>query len=93
MTDTDHALLLSMWRTLVPYIVGYAGALAAKHGLDIDDASLESLLTLAFGTVYYTASRWLEQHAGKRWGWLLGYPKGPEYARGKHRAAATDGDA
>lgn len=90
MSDTQRALLLSLWRTAVPYVVGYVAAFGAQHGFDIDRGSVESLLTLAFGTVYYTASRYLEQHHSSRWGWLLGYPKSPEYAQGRHRKPAED---
>lgn len=95
MTDTRHTLLLSLWRTFVPYLVGFGIAIAARYGFDIDEASLTSLLTLVAGTLYYAAARWLEQNRSARWGWLIGYTKSPVYARGRHRSVepTATGDA
>lgn len=89
MNDSDRTLILSLWRTFVPYLVGYIGAQLAEYGLDIDDASLTALLTLMLGTAYYALSRWLEQNHSNAWGWLLGYTKQPEYSRGRHRSPNT----
>lgn len=86
MNDSDRTLILSLWRTFVPYLVGYIGAQMAEYGLDIDEASLTALLTLMLGTAYYALGRWLEQNHSNAWGWLLGYTKQPEYARGRHRS-------
>lgn len=90
MSDTRYTLLLSLWRTFIPYLVGYLGAQAARYGLDIDEASVESFLVLSFGTVYYAAGRWMEQNADKRWGWFLGYAKQPLYLRGRHRKLVAE---
>jgi hypothetical protein len=84
-SEQQYTMLLSLWRTFIPYLVGFFGAQTAKYGLDIDEASLESFLVLSFGTVYYAVSRFMEQHVSKRWGWLLGYAKQPLYLRGRHR--------
>lgn len=85
MSDTQYTLLLSLWRTFVPYLVGFICTGAAKWGLDLNDDAVESFLVLVFGTVYYAGSRWLEQNKGKRWGWLLGCARQPLYLRGRHR--------
>lgn len=84
-SDTQYTLLLSLWRTFIPYLVGLVCAVAARWGLDLNEDSVESFLVLAFGTVYYAGSRWLEQNKGRRWGWLLGSTKQPLYLRGRHR--------
>lgn len=83
MSDARYTLLLSLWRTFIPYLVGLICAAAARWGLDLNENSVESALVLVFGTVYYAGSRWLEQNKGKRWGWLLGYAKQPLYRRGR----------
>lgn len=85
MSDTRYTLLLSLWRTFIPYMVGFLGAQLARYGWDIDEASLEAFLVLSFGTTYYGTGRFLEQHHGKRWGWMLGSPRQPLYVRGRHR--------
>lgn len=85
MSDARYTLLLSLWRTFIPYLVGLICAAGARWGLHLNENSVESVLVLVFGTVYYAASRWLEQNKGKRWGWLLGYAKQPLYRRGRHR--------
>ena len=95
MSDTRYTMLLSVWRTFVPYLVGYAAAVTARWGFDLNEDAVESFLVLSFGTVYYAIGRFLEQHVGKRWGWLLGYAKAPLYLRGRHRkpvASATPGE-
>jgi hypothetical protein len=76
-------MLLSLWRTFVPYLVGFGVARAAAYGLDIDAATLEALLVLAFGAAYHAMGRLLEQHAGRRWGWLLGFARQPVYPRNR----------
>lgn len=85
MSDARYTLLLSLWRTFVPYLVGFVCTMAAKWGLDLNEDAVEAFLVLVFGTAYYAAARWLEQNKGKRWGWLLGYAKRPLYLRGRHR--------
>lgn len=92
MSDARYTLLLSLWRTFIPYLVGLICAAAARWGLHLNEDSVEAVLVLLFGTAYYAGSRWLEQNKGKRWGWLLGYAKQPFYRRGRHRrpVALTD---
>lgn len=95
MSDARYTLLLSLWRTFIPLLVGVLTAQGARYGLDLDEDMITDALVLSFGTVYYAAARFLEQHHGKRWGWLLGYPKAPRYRRGLRRrpvASATPGE-
>jgi hypothetical protein len=82
-----YDLALSLWRTCVPYIVAFLGVQAARLGVHIDNATVTSALTTGFGTAYYAAFRYLEAHAGTRWGWFLGAAKSPSY----HPAAAAAG--
>ncbi len=84
-TDYDTAVtgvLTSIVRTAVPYLVGLLVTLAAKAGLDLDDATLQSigaLLTVVIGTAYYAVVRELETRFSPAWGWLLGRAKAPAY--------------
>jgi hypothetical protein len=69
---------MSVWRTLVPYVLALLAVEAAKVGLHVDVEGLQAPLMLAGGTVYYAVVRWAE----KRWpalGWMLGAPRAPEY--------------
>jgi hypothetical protein len=79
---TPYDWAASLWRTVVPYIVGYLAVQLARLGIDLDDASLTAALATGFGTVYYALFRRLEQVAGTGWGWLLGLARPPEYPRG-----------
>ncbi|GAA2456866.1 hypothetical protein [Streptomyces macrosporus] len=76
---TVYDFLASLWRTLVPYLVGVVGVQLARLGIELDDASLTAALTAGFGTVYYALFRALEQHAGRGWGWFLGLARPPHY--------------
>lgn len=79
---TVYDWLASLWRTVVPYIVGFLAVQLARLGIDLDDASVTAALATGFGTVYYALFRRLEQVAGSGWGWLLGLARPPEYPRG-----------
>lgn len=76
---TLYDWLASLWRTLVPYLVGFAGVQVARLGITLNDATLTAALTGAFGTVYYAVFRLLEQKAGRGWGWFLGLARPPHY--------------
>lgn len=69
----------SLWRTLVPYVVGFVGVQLARLGITLDDATLTAALVGGFGTVYYALFRLLEQKAGRGWGWFLGLARPPHY--------------
>lgn len=78
-------------RTIVPMIVGWLVALAASFEITLDDgtvASLNGLLTVLFGALYYLIVRFAE----RRWpgiGWLLGSPKQPTYVNSKTIKGST----
>lgn len=76
---TLYDWLASLWRTLVPYVVGFAAVQLARLGITLDDPTLTAGLAGAFGTVYYALFRLLEQKAGRGWGWFLGLARPPHY--------------
>ncbi|MFG3050310.1 hypothetical protein ACGFZP_05050 [Kitasatospora sp. NPDC048239] len=75
-----YDFLVSVWRTVVPTLVGLVGAQATRLGFHVEDAQLTAWLTVAFSTVYYAAFRRLEQ-LRPGWGWFLGIARPPAYAR------------
>jgi hypothetical protein len=76
---TLYAYLASLWRTVVPLLVGTVAAWLAHAGLHVDSAMATAWLTAAFGSVYYAAFRLAELHLGKGWGWFLGLARPPAY--------------
>lgn len=74
-----YQLALSLWRTCVPYIVAFLVVQAARVGLHLDNATVTSALTTAFGTVYYALFRYLEHRFGSKWGLFLGAARPPSY--------------
>lgn len=75
MTIRDY--LVSLIRTIVPVIVGWLLAQAAKAGLDLS-AVAEPLVDALFIGGYYALVRWAET----RWPWvgvLLGWKASPVY--------------
>lgn len=89
---TVYDWLASLWRTLVPYVVGFAGVQLARLGIDLDDASLTAALVGGFGTVYYALFRLAEQHLSPSFGWFLGLGRPPVYPKptsGKHAGPAS----
>lgn len=73
--------LASLWRTVVPLIVGTLVAWLAHAGLHVDSAAATAWLSTAFSGVYYAVFRLAEQHLGKGFGWFLGLAKPPAYAK------------
>ncbi|MEU1816040.1 hypothetical protein ABZ543_12715 [Streptomyces roseifaciens] len=71
--------LTSLWRTVVPTIAGWVALWLAKIYVDIDVDHFEAFLATAFVAVYYGLFRYLEMHLDKRWGWLLGFARPPQY--------------
>jgi hypothetical protein len=69
----------SLIRTVVPIVVGFAITQAARLGVELDEATVASFVTMVVSSVYYAAARWLEQHASPQWGLLLGSRKQPSY--------------
>ncbi|HEX5565416.1 MAG TPA: hypothetical protein VFY14_00475 [Streptomyces sp.] len=76
---TVYDFLASLWRTFVPYVVGFVGVQLARLGITLDDASLTAALVGGFGAGYYALFRALEQKAGRGWGWFLGLARPPRY--------------
>ncbi len=83
--ETFHAQVVSIIRTFVPVLVGQILTwLASYQILDTDgqiSAALITILTLIFTTGYYAIARLLETFVSKKFGWLLGYAKAPEYGK------------
>ena len=69
----------SIIRTIVPYLVALIGPWVLRN-LGVDEAHLSAGLTILVGALLYVAARLLEQVA-PRFGWLLGWPAQPTYAR------------
>lgn len=87
---TVYDTLASLWRTVVPVLVGTLVAWLAHAGLNIDSAAATAWLTGAFGSVYYTLFRLLEAHVSPAWGWLLGLARPPQYpSAAKHATRAA----
>lgn len=88
-------LLISLLRTVVPFIVAWAITQAARIGLDLSASSvpLEQLVTLLVAAVYYYAVRWLETHRSSKWGRLLGAAKRPLYDLGRQVIDQQSGPA
>lgn len=80
-------LFASLMRTLTPIAAGLVLGLAARFGLDVDDAAVATQVTAALTAAYYVAFRALEEGAD-RIGWrplqllagiMLGWAKPPQY--------------
>lgn len=83
-------LFTSLMRTVVPIVAGLLLGLAARVGLDLDDATATAYVTAGLTAGYYALWRTLEELAG-RIGWeplrtlaglLLGWAKPPQYEQG-----------
>jgi hypothetical protein len=77
---TMYDYLASLWRTVVPLIVGTLVAWLAHAGIGVDSAAATAWLGTAFSAVYYAAFRLAEAHLGGAWGWFLGLARPPHYA-------------
>ncbi|MBM9510002.1 hypothetical protein [Actinacidiphila acididurans] len=76
---TLYDTLASLWRTVVPLIVGTVVALLSHAGIGVDSSALTLWLGTAFSAGYYTLFRILEAHVSPAWGWLLGLARPPAY--------------
>lgn len=72
-----NALVKSLARTVVPFVVGAVITLALKAGVDLHGYAPE--LTVAVGAVYYALVRVAEQYVSEHFGWLLGVAAKPVY--------------
>lgn len=75
-----HNMVVSLWRTAVPYVTSFVVVQAARLGIDLDSATVVGVLTVAGGLAYQAVGRWLEERVSPKWGWLLGWPEAPKYA-------------
>ena len=78
---TLYDYLASLWRTVVPLLVGTLAAWLAHAGLHVDSAAATAWLTAAFTGVYYALFRLAEAHLGSAWGWFLGLARPPAYTK------------
>jgi hypothetical protein len=84
-------LLPSLIRTVVPWIVAFAGPALLQWG-GVSEAQLTTGATVVVGAVYYALVRVLEQYVPQL-GWLLGYAAAPSYANAKTIPGEVVGDA
>jgi hypothetical protein len=73
-------ILLSALRTFVPWLMGFILPWATAN-LGWTDHDVELVVNLVVGGVYYLASRLLERYVSPNFGWLLGAPLQPVYAK------------
>lgn len=76
---TVYDVLVSLWRTAVPVIVGWVVALLARVYIDVDEQTLAQALVGAFTVLYYGLFRLLEAKVSPAFGWFLGLAKPPTY--------------
>ncbi|MEU9050215.1 hypothetical protein AB0D37_07380 [Streptomyces sp. NPDC048384] len=76
---TVYDVLVSLWRTAVPVIVGTLAALLAHIYIDVDEQALTQVLVGAFSLVYYGLFRVLEAKVSPSFGWFLGLARPPAY--------------
>jgi hypothetical protein len=76
---TVYDTIASLWRTVVPLLVGTLAAWLAHAGIGVDSAAATTWLATAFTAAYYALFRVLEAHASPAWGWLLGLARPPHY--------------
>jgi hypothetical protein len=69
-------LQASFVRTLTPVLAGGLTAVGVKHGTDVSPQLLSGLIT-----GWYTIGRLGEHTVNRRFGWMLGYAKKPEYRK------------
>lgn len=80
-------MLVSIARTVVPMVAGLILALAARIGLDLDQAEVTAAVATVLSAAYYTGLRGLEEWAGRTQrprlrrvaGVLLGWARPPQY--------------
>ncbi|MFF8283384.1 hypothetical protein ACF06W_11750 [Streptomyces albus] len=76
---TFYDWTVSLWRTVVPILVGWVAALLVHINVDINEEAFTSGLTAAFSAVYYGLFRLLETRVSPAFGWFLGLARPPAY--------------
>ncbi|MFE0640162.1 hypothetical protein [Streptomyces sp. NPDC058877] len=74
-----YAYLLSVARTVAPVVAGWLITQALRLGVEIESSVVESLVTSGFAVGYYALFRFAELRLSRRFGWLLGWARPPEY--------------
>lgn len=80
-------MLVSIARTVVPMVAGLVLTLAARIGLDLDQAEVTAAVGTVLSAAYYTGWRAVEEWAGRTQhmrlrrlaGVLLGWARPPQY--------------
>lgn len=79
MNQFKDKIIVSVVRTIVPVIVGFAATYALKAGLHLNTIWLTDEVSLLLTTVFYALVRYLEVHVSPKFGWLLGIAIQPKY--------------
>lgn len=85
-------MVVSIIRTIAPYIAGVVGAwLLRILGVEIDTAAFEQMLIVVLGGLYYAIVRYLERNSNSKFGWLIGWASQPIYpGQGEGGVVATE---
>ncbi|MFD9815083.1 hypothetical protein [Streptomyces sp. NPDC059080] len=70
---------VSVWRMVVPVIVGWIVAFLVQINVDVDEQALSNALVAGFTLVYYGLFRTLEAKVSPAFGWFLGLARPPSY--------------
>ncbi|MET8342409.1 hypothetical protein [Streptomyces microflavus] len=76
---TVYDWFVSLWRTVIPTLVGFAATALAHVYIDVDEQALATALMAGFITVYYGLFRFLEARVNPKFGWFLGLARPPAY--------------
>ncbi|WNI17571.1 hypothetical protein [Actinacidiphila sp. ITFR-21] len=77
---TVYDWLVSLWRTVIPTLVGFAATALAHVYITINQQALATALMAGFITVYYGLFRLLEARVNPKFGWFLGLARPPSYS-------------
>lgn len=72
----------SVLRTVVPILYALLVRYGVVNWLGVDDATAQTLITMAVSGLIYVGLRFAETHQAA-FGWLLGYASQPKYAQGR----------
>jgi hypothetical protein len=76
---TFYDWVVSVWRMLVPVIVGWVVTLLVQINVTVDEQALSNALVAGFTLVYYGIFRTLEARVSPAFGWFLGLARPPSY--------------
>lgn len=72
---TDADLLMSIRRTVVPFVMGWLASLPI--GQFVDTSEIEKALVVLLGSVYYATFRFLESRGVPAAGWWIAFGRTP----------------